>query len=434
MELPKRRTCYNVRLFCFLLTLSAPIMSKSKRPAPAKASTPALSQSLGADPGEYELDEALVDKIANLAVELATEDEASPDLPNKQRDLRRMVAKSLRQQQDDVLYEALERARDQEADAYPYLREMTEEAAEIVFFTRNERSYEVNAFVIPMFVRTSGGLDAEQNFRDADAFTELTASLKEAQLESAAAKVVLVSYAYHLDEIDAITYSHLEAMVRDAYAAMTDKKIKATPAIERSFGSWPPNRFGVEDTAVELRFLFGFTLKNTDDPFYTVPTDEAAMDAYFAVRAQRFQAWSETVVPLVQRCLVVAGREFDVHFLYQDLFHGGKERGVAEYFMLQMMSELDHGLQQSGVSGTQTDAVMGPVELDGVLSLRVNLYGDNAQLVASVDKALDGGRDLDAELEDTCDALLTLGVQSIGLAERFNADGIAVNVAPYVAP
>jgi hypothetical protein len=410
-----------------------PIMSKSKRPASGKAPTLSNAPSPGADPGEYELDEALIDKIANLAVELATEDEASPDLPGKQRDLRRMIGKSLRQQQDDVLYEALERARDQEADAYPYLREIIEEAAEIVFFTRNERSYEVNAFVIPMFVRTIGGLDAEQNFRDADAFTELTASIKEAQLESADAKVVLVSYAYHLDEIDAITYSHLEAMVRDAFAAMTDKKITETAAINRSMSTWPANRFGAEDTAVELRFLLGFTLKTADDPFYVIPKDEAAMDAYFAVRAQRFQAWSEKVVPLVQRCLVTDGRttDFDVHFLYQDLFHGGKERGIAEYFMLQMMSELDHGLQESGVAGSQTRAVMGPVHTDGDVVLRVNLYGDGDAIVATAEKPLDAARDLQVELDDTCDAVLTLGVQSVALAEEFDADGNAVNVQPY---
>lgn len=421
-------------------------MSKSKRPAAAKPSSATKSvksikstksalpvNNDAAEPGEYELDEALVDKFAALAVELATEDEASPDLPNKQRDLRRMVTKSLRQQQDDVLYEALERARDLEADAYPYLREMIEEAAETVFFTRNERNYEVNAFVIPMFVRTTGGLDAEQNFRDADAFTELTASIKEAQLESADAKVVLVSYAYHLDEIDAITYSHLEAMVRDAFAAITDKKLTSTPAIDRSMSSWPANRFGAEDTAVELRFLFGFALKNADDPFYTVPKDEAAMDAYFAVRAQRFQAWSEKVVPLVRRCLITDDneREFDVHFLYQDLFHGGKERGIAEYFMLQMMSELDHGLQQSGASAQQTRAVMGPVDTDGDILLRVNLYGDGDALVATAEKPLEAARDLQVELDDTCDALLTLGVKSVGLAEGFDADGNAVKVQPY---
>lgn len=406
-----------------------PVMSKSKRPAPAKASKAAKVHKAALN--DDEIEEALIQQVADLAVELATEDEASPELPAKQRDLRRMITKSLRQQQDDVLYEALERARDQEAEAYPYLREMIEEAAETVFFTRNERSIEVNAFVIPMFVRTVGGLDAEQNFRDADAFTALTESIKAAQLESADAKVVLVSYAYHLDEIDAITYSHLEAMVRDAFAAMTDKKISATPAIERSMSSWPPNRFGADDTAVELRFLVGFAMKSADDPFYAVPQDEAGMDAYFAVRAQRFQAWSETVVPIVQRCLVTDGREFDVHFLYQDLFHGGKERGIAEYFMLQMMSELDHGLQQSGATAAQTSAVMGPVDSEGEMLLRVNLYGADDSIVATAEKPLDAGRDLEVELDDTCDALLTLGVKGVALAARFDADGKAVDVQPY---
>lgn len=410
----------------FQLT-TATTMSKSKRPSAAKSSKAAPQ----AEPAEYELDEVWVEKLANLAVELATEDETSPELPNKQHDLRRMLTKSLRQQQDDVLYEALDRARDLEADAYPYFREMIEEAAETVFFTRHERSYEVNAFVIPMFVRTTGGLDAEQNFRDADAFTELTASIKEAQLESTDAKVVLVSYAYHLDEIDAITYSHLEAMVRDAFAAMTDKKISATPAIERSMGSWPDNRFSAEDTAVELRFLLGFALKNVDDPFYTIPNKEAAMDAYFAVRAQRFQAWSKKVVPLVQRCLVTNGRELDVNFLYQDLFHAGKERGIAEYFMLQMMSELDHGLQQSGVSAQQTRAIMGPVDADGDRLLRVNLYDNGDAIVATAEKQLGAARDLQVDMDDTCDALLTLGVKSVALAEEFDTDGNAVKVQPY---
>ena len=401
-------------------------MSKSKRPAPSKAAK-VHQAALNDD----EVEEAMIQQLAELAVELATEDDQSPDLPAKQRDLRRLITKSLRDQQDDVLYEALERARDLEADAFPYLREAIEEAAETVIFVRNEQKIEVNAFVIPMFVRTVGGLHPDHNFRDAEAFEGLTASIQQAQLESADAKVVLVSYAYHLDEIDAITYSHLEAMVRDAYSAMTDKKIKATPAIERSFGSWPPNRFGADDTAVELRFLLGFALKNVNDPFYQVPTDEVAMDAYFAQRAERFQAWSDTVVPLVRRCLVADAREFEVHFLYQDLFHGGKQRGISEYFMLQMMSELDHGLQQSGFAGADTHAVMGPVDNDGDLLLRVNLYSDAGQVVATVDKAIDAARALEEELADTCDAVLTLGVKGVGLAERFDADGNAVGVTPF---
>ena len=401
-------------------------MSKSKRPAASK-----ISKAPKSVPNEDEIEEALIEKLADMAVDLATADQEAEDYVARERDFRRAISKSLRQQQDDVLYEALELARDREAEAYPFLREAIEEAAETVFFNRNERNYEVNAFVIPMFVRTTGGLDSAHNFRDEKAFEELTASLKQAQLESADAKVALVSYAYHLDEIDGITYSHLEAMVRDAFAALTDKKITATAAIDRSMVSWPENRFGPEDTAVELRFLLGFSLKSVDDPFYAIPQDEAAMDAYFAVRAQRFQAWSEQIVPVVKRCLVSDDREFDVHFLYQDLFHGGKERGIAEYFMLQMMSELDHGLQQSGVAAQKSHAVMGPVHAEDGMLLRVNLYSDATTIVASAEKSLDMVRNVQAELDDTCDALLTLGVQSVGLAEEFNAKGEAMKVQPY---
>lgn len=402
-------------------------MSNSKRPVTGKSTY--LSHATEANASQ--LDEALIDKLAVLALELATADEAAPDLPHKQRDLRRMIAKSLRQQQDEVLYTALECARDQEPAAYFYLRATIEEAAEIVFFSRNQHHYEVNAFVIPIFVRTIGGLDAAQNFRDAAAFTALTDSIKQAQLESPDAKVVLVSYAYHLDEIEAITYSHLTAMVRDAYTAMTDKKITTPAAINRSMSHWPPNRFDAEDRAIELRFLLGFTLKNVDDPFYVIASDEAGMDAYFALRAQRFQIWSATAGTLLQRCLVTEGREFDAHFLYQDLFHGGKQRGMAEYFMLQMMSELDHGLQQNGMTAQQTRAVMGPMQCEGEMLLRVNLYGDDERLAATADKPLDSEQERAIELDDTYDALLTLGVKTVGLTERFDADGNAVKVQPY---
>lgn len=401
-------------------------MPKTKRSSAAKSVAPVTSFA-----EDESFDEALTDQFAQQAIELASEDERSPALPAKLRDLRRGIAKSLRQQQDDVLYEALERARDQEPEAYTYLRALIEETAETVFFTRHERSFEVNAFVIPMFVRTVGGLDANNNFRDADAFTELTASIKAAGLESPDAQVVLVSYAYHLDEIDALTYSHLEAMVRDAYAAMTDKKITATPAIDRSMRGWPEKRFQADDLAVELRFLLGFALKPADDPFYVIPQGEAAMDDYFAERARRFQAWSETAGTMLRGCLTAPGHdgEFDVHFLYQDLFHGGKERGIAEYLTLQMMSELDHALGQNGVSAQQTHAVIGPVHLDGEDALRLNLYRDDT-VVATLDRPLGTGGEMQTEIDDVYDALLTMGVRSVGLADKFDAAGTAVNVRP----
>jgi hypothetical protein len=40
-----------------------------------------------------------------------------------------------------------------------------------------------------------------------------------------------------------------------------------------------------------------------------------------------------------------------LHFLYQDLFHGAKHTGNAEYRTLQMLSELEAGLAQAGAGG-----------------------------------------------------------------------------------
>ena len=80
----------------------------------------------------------------------------------------------------------------------------------------------------------------------------------------------------------------------------------------------------------ELRFLLGFALKREDDPFYQAPQEEAAADAYFAARMARYQEWTVQVSPLLQRCLAPAGADLEINFLYQDLFHGGKEQGMAE--------------------------------------------------------------------------------------------------------
>ena len=109
--------------------------------------------------------------------------------------------------------------------------------------------------------------------------------------------MVLVSHAYHMDEIDGIRYSDLFDMNRDAFAAMADKKPAPATVIERSFGTWPDNQFAADDDALELRFLLGFALKSADDPFHLVPAD-----AYFTAREERLQLWTEQVAPLVQRC------------------------------------------------------------------------------------------------------------------------------------
>jgi hypothetical protein len=400
-------------------------MPKNKPPVPRKSG-----------PSPEDKEDALTQKLCDLAIDLAEQEDSetmSAALQQTENDFRKLVKKCLYQKKDEVLYAAIERAKYADSGAHLLLKACVEETAETIV-VEHERdggpAQEVNAFVIPIFVRTAGGLDSGQSFQDQPAFEALTKSFQEAQLESPDAKVVLISHAYHLDEIDSITYSHLNEMVRDALASMTDKKSAPTPAIDRSLGGWPENVFAPQDQAVELRFLLGFALKTTDDAFYQVPQDEDAADAYFALREERFQRWTEQVAPLVQRCLVTDGREVDVNFLYQDLFHGGKERGIAEYFMLQMMSELNHGMQQHGVAPEQANAMIGPADVRDEMLLRVNLYADGA-LIATSEKPFVFGRDLQVEIDDTYDALTTIGVTALAVAHKFDADGQPVDARPY---
>jgi hypothetical protein len=400
-------------------------MPKSKRPAPRKSS---------ASPEAKE--DALTQKLCDLALEIAEQEDGpamTESLRQNENDFNKLIKKSLYQKKDESLYEALERAKDADIDAYLLLKARIEEASEIIVTARSDgKNVEVNAFLIPIFVRTVGGLDIAQCFQDQEAFDLLTRSFQVAQLESQDATVVLVNYAYHPDEVDGITFSHLNEMVRDAHASMTNMRAAAISAIERSFRGWPESHFVPEDEAVELRFLLGFALKTTDDSFYRVPDDEAAADAYFEARAKRFERWALDVAPLVKRCLVTNDAEIEVNFLYQDLFHGGKERGIAEYFMLQMMSELNHGLSERDVSPDDAKAIVAPVDDAGVVVLRVNLYSqtDNSLLTSS-EKPWSVGRALEDEIYDVHDALTMIGVTSMALATKFDVEGHAQDVRPY---
>ena len=404
-------------------------MPKNKRPAPRKSA-----------PSAEDIQDTLVQQLCDLSIDLAEQEDAEAQSAlndaqkEQEREIYKIIKKSLHQKKDDVLYESLDRLKHADSAVYQVLKARIEEAAEVVLIRRDEGiTVEINAFLIPVFVRTVGGLQSAQSFQDQDAFELLTQSLQKAELESPDATVVLVSYAYHLDEIDSITFSHLNAMVRDAFASMSDKRGAPTAAIDSSFKGWPESQFAPTDEAVELRFLLGFTLKTADDAFYHVPDDAAAADAYFDVREKRFQEWTAQVGPLVKQCLVTDGREVDVNFLYQDLFHGGKERGIAEYFMLQMMSELTHGLEQHGVAAESTKAVIGPADSRGDIVLRVNLYKESdGSLVASSEKPSSVTRELQIEFDDTYDALLMLGVKSLAIATEFNAYGVAVETQPYV--
>lgn len=400
-------------------------MPKSKRPAPKKSVE---------SPEEH--DDALARNLSKLSLELMEEDDGvsmTDALKKKKSDFHRIIRKCLQQKKDDVLDEALERVQDTDSEAYLLLKDSIEETSGVVMYRRDDGcDIEVNAFVIPLFAHTGGGLHIEQCFQDEEAFELLRKSFQEAQLESADANVVLVSHAYHLEEIDRITYSQLNEMVREALDSMTRKRAVATPAIGRSMSGWPENQFEPEDRTVELRFLLGFALKTVDDPFYRVPKSEAAADGYFETRAQRFQRWTQDVAPLVKRCLVTGGAGIEIDFLYQDLFHGGKERGIAEYYLLQMMAELHQDLHEHGALAENSRAVMGPTDIGGMMVLRVNLYAEaGGALVASSDKPIGVVRDLQNEFDDAYDALTTIGVKSLALAMRFDTDGQPVDVRPY---
>ena len=399
-------------------------MPKNKRPVPRKsANTP------------EDKDESVTRMLCTMALNLAEQEDSDSQgtvLAEQAVEFGRLIRKALNQKKDEVLYDAVERAKYEDVGAYQYLRSHIEEAASIAVIRRdNAPAMEINAFVVPLLVQSTGGLKEADGFQDQEAFEALVKSFQQAQLESAKAKVVLMSHAYDLDEIDRITYSHLHEMVRDAYSSMTDKKITATPGLERSIAGWSETAFGAQDTAVELRFLLGFALKRVDDPFYVEPKDEAALDAWFDARMARYQQWTTEVGELVKRCLAPAGNALEVSFLYQDLFHGGKEQGMSEYAMLQMMSGINHALAENKLDAADVAVVAGPADEHGDMLLRVNVYAADGALLHSADKPLDLAADLQDEVDDICDALATIGVTQLSVALKFDAKGQPLEVQAY---
>ncbi|MES2831744.1 MAG: hypothetical protein V4695_07110 [Pseudomonadota bacterium] len=406
---------------------------------------------------EEDKDEATTLSLCELACALAPEaagirpvshNETKQALRRQQdSDFRKLIKRSMHQKKDEVLYDALVRTETVSRDASCFLKQAIEELAEITLIERTEgKMMEINAFVIPLFLHTSGGLKESRCFQDQEAFELLSKSLQSEGLESPQATVVLVNHGYHLNEIDSITYSHLHEMLRDAFHAMTDKRIAATPAIDRSMSGWPDSPFAPEDRAIELRFLLGFSLKTVDDPFYAVPEDDTAADAYFAAREGRFQQWTTSILPTIKRCFAIDSPVDDaidaaaddshseIHFLYQDLFHGGKERGIAEYFTLQLISELNRGLQAAnkGVEGVR--AIIGPIDSAGEAVLKVQLFGPDAILITQTEKPVPAMPDWEMEYADTVNALAMIGVYAVAVAKKFAADGKAIDPRPYDGP
>jgi hypothetical protein len=400
------------------------IMPKNKRPVPRKSATPA-----GED------DDVQAQALADLALLLAErehvdEEEDAVALHLKEDEFAKLVRNALRKKNDEVLYGAIERARDADVGAYQYLRAHIEEAsATVLLHKEGAPAMEVNAFAVPLFVHSNGGLKECEGFQDGDAFDALVASFKQAGLESPDARVVMLSHAYDGDEADRITYSHLNDMARDAAGSITEKKLVARPALERSMSGWSPTSFAADDKAVELRFLVGFALKRADDPFYQAPDDEAALDAFFEARMARYRAWTEQAAPLVRRVLAADPDSIDVHFLYQDLFFGAREQGMAELAMLRMMAELGAAM---ALHDGAARAVVGPADVEHAMVLRVCLLGADDALLATSDKPLDLAADLQAEVDDICDALGTLGVARVSVAMKFGADGKAQDEREYM--
>lgn len=386
--------------------------------------------------GHEERDDALTDRLIELAVELRDVDlyASLSDEKNKAlAGLRKVIRKCLQHTREQALDEALESAYEKDTRAYRVLRESVEEQAGTVLLRRDSGpELEVNAFVVPLFVHSAGGLHGKQCFQDSNAFEQLRASFTEHGLESRHASVVLVSHAYHPDELERVGYCHLNAMVHEAADAMTRKKASMADAIVRSMSGWPPSDFAPDDQAVELRFLLGFALKPADDPFYRVPEKAAAADRYFEARAERFRKWTQQVTPLLQRCLVTDGREVQIDFLYQDLFHGAREAALIELSVLRILTELRDLFEAQGKAAEEVEAVIGPIDTDDEPMLRVNLSGgaDNA-ILGFAERLLSRTETMESAIGDIADGLMAVGIRDVKTAKGFDSEGIPNNARPY---
>lgn len=397
-------------------------MPKNKKPVPRKTAA--------AEPDT----DALAQALADLALEVAEGEEQDPALTAaRTEELLVAIRKALRKKRDEVLYGAIELARFTDPEACRLLRShIGEQSATLRLHRENEPEYEIDAFLIPLFVRSTGGLVAEETFADDAAYEELAASFAAAELDSPKAKVALVRHAYDLAEADHIGFSVLQELLREAAASLTSKKPVPAPALEASIRGWTGERFAPDETAMELRFLFGFSLKRVDDPFYAVPKNEIDADVYFADRMRRYRAWTERVAPLVRRCLARDPERIGIDFLYQDLFHGAKEQGVAELAMLGTLSEINGLLAAKELAADRVRAVVAPQDAGEHIELRVNLYAlDGGPPWGGVVKPVDLAADLGAEVDELCDALGSIGIDDVSTADAFDAEGHPEGAQPY---
>jgi hypothetical protein len=324
------------------------------------------------------------------------------------RDIALAVRSLILKKDDDTLFDALERLWNDFPDAYWNVREAVDEQASTVVIVREGApAMEANAFAIPMFIESRGGLQAAQGFQDPDAYEALVASITAAGLESPEAKVVLVQHWYDLAAIDRLGYSAVHELVREAAAAMGSRKLKGVPLLERSMADAQPRDFGPDDNAMELRFLLGFTLRRGDDPFYSIPKDPAKAEEYFARREAAFTAWTQRAEPLLARLLAPAGSALSINVRSQDVVHAAKDAAVAELAILELMFDIGAALQADGLAAGASKAHVEPGPAEGMLS--VVLRSPTGKVLLDAVLAVPQGIPLEDRLATVISALDALG-------------------------
>ncbi|MDB5962695.1 MAG: hypothetical protein JWP59_3989 [Massilia sp.] len=383
----------------------------------------------------------LIEDMAVLALEVAEqEDGDAAAMAGKQDELQKMVRNALRKKQDEVLYGAIEHARFDDVDAYVLLRGQVEEAAASIVLRADGRpAAEIDAFLVPVFINSRGGLKRQEAFQDPAGFELLRASFQQAGLEAAAASVVLISHLYDVDEIDRISYSELNEMLREVAATMGDKKMTATPALSKSIaaaadGDQAQREAGgqADDMRTELRFLLGFVRRRLDDPFYAIPDDEAGADAWFEARLARYREWTLAADALLRACAAADPAGVSINFLYQNQFFAAKRQAMAEGEMLSMMSDISAALLEHGLEPQQSAAVVGAVARDADVALRVALFRNgDATPLGTFEQPFDMADDLQDSIDELCEVLHGMGIGTLSTAARFGADGVAVDVKPW---
>ena len=150
-------------------------MPKNKKPVPRKTAT-------AAEPDT----DALAQALADLALDVAEGEDSDPELAAaREEELLVAIRKALRKKRDEVLYGRIELARFTDPEACRLLRgHIGEQSATLRLRRENEPEFEIDAFLIPLFVRSTGGLVAEETFLDDAAYEELVSSFVTSYLVS----------------------------------------------------------------------------------------------------------------------------------------------------------------------------------------------------------------------------------------------------------